>query len=267
MSCPYHGLRFNSDGRCVNIPAEARTEAIPEMLSLKRLQAAERFGIIWASFASEPTLALPDWSLLERDDIVSAEVPAETWEVTAARHAENFNDIAHVSFVHEDTFGTLPPEVPDYTLERLETGLRHHYYEAGNSQLFERHRVRRERPERSGDDRSRFYFDYVFTYPFASSLAVSDPDGRTCYIWDVIQPMALTQSRIYKIVGRNFDLTGPVEGAVKFEQAVNREDRAIMEGILPSALSLHPADGGADQSGPLEHVAYRRALKKFGMGL
>ena len=263
LVCPYHGLVYDAAGACVFIPAEGRRDGIVAKLSLRTLRTAERFGIIWASFAEEPVAPLPDWSTLESDAVVSEPVPPEIWNVAAARHAENFNDIAHVPWVHNDTFGALAYEVPHYTLERADTDLRHYYHETGNTQLFERHRTGRQATQaRPIED---VLFDYKFRYPFASSLEVSDPEGRTIYVFDVVQPISFNESRIYKIVARNFDLDGPMEGAVRFEQAVNREDREILESMLPNEPSLY-----ATTEVPIKadrwSIAYRRGLVGFGMG-
>lgn len=263
LVCPYHGLHFDGQGHCTLIPAEDRADRIPKQLRLASLPAVERYGLVWTSFVQEPVVPLPDWSVLESDSVVSAPVPPEVWAVAAPRHAENFNDIAHVSWVHNDTFGILPHNVPLYELKRSKTGLRHFYKDKGNTQLFERHRTGTEAREAEPID--DVLYDYHFTYPLASSLEVKAPDGRSSYIFDVIQPVALKSSRIYKIVGRNFDLDGPTDGAVAFEQAVNREDRQIVEGMLPDSV---PLDLSIESSikADVWSVAYRRGLKTFGIG-
>ena len=263
LVCPYHGLTYDSSGRCIFIPAEGRREGIPDRLSLRILRATERYGIVWASFADEPVAPMPDWSPLESEGVVSEMVPPEFWNVAALRHAENFNDIAHLPWVHEGTFGAMPHEVPDYTLERAGPDLRHRYRDTGNTQLFERHREGR-RADR-GRPIENVLFDYRFRFPFASSLRVAAPEGRASYIYDVVQPISAGRSRIYKIVARNFDLDGPMEGAVRFEQAVNREDREVIESILPHGTSQFPAT-----EVPIKAdrwcIAYRRGMAEFGLG-
>jgi vanillate O-demethylase monooxygenase subunit len=97
-------------------------------------------------------------------------------------------------------------------------------------------------------------------------LHITAPDGRTSYIFDVIQPISIKKSRIFKIVARNFDLDGPFEGAVKFEQAVNEEDRTTIEPALPVHVPLDPRDE-CHIKGDIWSVAYRRALSKYGMGV
>jgi len=265
LQCPYHGLRFDGDGRCTLIPAQGPGGHIPERMRLTTFPTTERYGIVWAKLLDEEVVPVPDWSVLEQERIISASIPPELWDVTAARHAENFNDIAHLAFVHQDTFGAVPPEVPDYELEISDTGLRHHYSDLGNSRLFERHlNLGADAPAPTLIEDVKY--DYRFTYPFASSLEVRAPDGRSSFIFDVIQPIAAKKSRVFKIIARNFDLDGPIEGAVAFEQAVNKEDRGVIEPALPVLVPLDPRDEFHIKADRWS-VAYRRALSKFGLGV
>ena len=182
LICPYHGLHFDGQGHCVRIPAENRTVDINPKLRLTSIPVMERFGLVWASLAAKPTLPIPDWSLLDRETIGWASVPPEYWDATAVRHAENFNDISHVSWVHNDTFGLLPHDVPNYELERSETGLRHHYVDVGTTQNFERHRTGTD-AKQSAEIIEGVFFDYRFSFPLASSMEIRAPDERSCLIF------------------------------------------------------------------------------------
>jgi vanillate O-demethylase monooxygenase subunit len=265
LQCPYHGLRFDGGGKCTLIPAQGLGGRIPERMRLTTFATVERYGIVWTKLSDEDLVPLPDWSVLEGSEIVSASVPAELWDVTAARHAENFNDIAHLSFVHRNTFGEVPAEVPDYELEISSNGLRHFYSDFGNSRLFERHiDLGADAPAPVIIEDVKY--DYRFTYPFASSLEVRAPDGRSSFIFDVIQPIAAKKSRVFKNIARNFDLEGPIKGAVEFEQEVNKEDRGVIEPALPVLVPLDPRDEFHIKADRWS-VAYRRALSKFGMGM
>ena len=85
LICPYHGLHFDGRGQCVRVPAENRTDGINPKLRLTSLPVTERFGLVWASLTAEPTLPIPDWSLLEAGEIGWASVPPEFWNATAVR--------------------------------------------------------------------------------------------------------------------------------------------------------------------------------------
>ena len=73
----------------------------------------KRYGIIWTCLNNDkPGIPLPEWPDLENDrfatdpDMRKMSID-EIWNCSAPRHTENFNDAAHLSWVHADTFGNL----------------------------------------------------------------------------------------------------------------------------------------------------------------
>jgi vanillate O-demethylase monooxygenase subunit len=97
IACPYHGLQFGPDGRCVHNPhgpviGAARVDAYP---------LAERYGVHWIWIgADEPNLAaLPDVPELEDQTLAwvhgTIEVAADYRLVV-----DNLMDLSHVEFMH-----------------------------------------------------------------------------------------------------------------------------------------------------------------------
>ena len=116
----------------LTIPATIRavpaTTAIPKRLKLETYQVTERYGMIWVCLKSEAIAPLPEWPELEQDaaNWTTIELPVGTWNSTAARHVENFNDDAHLSWIHTDTFGNpSTPQIPEYQVEHLDNGIVH----------------------------------------------------------------------------------------------------------------------------------------------
>jgi len=103
IECPYHGLRFNSDGRCVynpdgdgKIPAGARLKVYP---------AVERWGCVWV-WPGDPALAdadlIPEFSFL--DDPAYKPVTGLLHVRANYRYInDNLVDQAHLHMVHRDT--------------------------------------------------------------------------------------------------------------------------------------------------------------------
>ena len=267
LQCPYHGLRYDGSGVCTRIPAQKPDAPIPSHMRLTTFDTVERFGIIWVNImGAENQLApLPDWSLLEENNTQSARVPTETWNVNAARHAENFNDISHLAFVHETTFGDVPYEVPDYSLEIEENTMRHYYVDGGSNMTFDR-RLTRKGERRVPEVYDKVDYEYRFTFPFASSLHITDPDGRCVSIYDVIQPISVKKSRIFKHSARNYNQDQPMDDLVEFEVEVNKEDREVIEPALPVHVPLDPKEEYHIRADRWS-IFYRRKLSKYGMGL
>ena len=105
LACPYHGLRFDRAGRCVGFPARPDAR-LPKRLDLDVVEARERHGLIWARLEADFDTEPPDWSTFDRDEMQRFQLGPVRWRVSASRVAENFNDLAHFSTIHRETFGS-----------------------------------------------------------------------------------------------------------------------------------------------------------------
>ena len=99
VQCPYHGLRFGTDGRCIHnphgpVPAVARVKSYPLL---------ERYGLIWIWMGDAhkaDAAALADFSVIadtENYAVVSGTlaIPANYELVT-----DNLLDLSHAQFLH-----------------------------------------------------------------------------------------------------------------------------------------------------------------------
>jgi phenylpropionate dioxygenase-like ring-hydroxylating dioxygenase large terminal subunit len=126
VRCMYHGLKFETSGRCVQIPGQ---ELIPPKMRVRTYPVEERDHLIWfwpgdpakadaALIVDFPYLADPQWKGL----------PAYLhYDASYLLIVDNLSDFAHLAFVHTKTLGgsedyayvTKPVSV-----ERLERGFR-----------------------------------------------------------------------------------------------------------------------------------------------
>ena len=106
LACPYHGLRFANDGRCVHnphgngrIPAGARVRSYP---------ALERHGAVWF-WPGDPERAdgalLPEWPFLDERTHVTRHGYLET-AASYLLSADNLLDLSHFQFLHPQTLGS-----------------------------------------------------------------------------------------------------------------------------------------------------------------
>ena len=105
IECPYHGLRFASDGRCIHIPGQP---VIPQGARVRSYPTAERYGLIWF-WPGDPALAArtppvefrhfgaPGWTVFHGPYL---NFPTNIWNIL-----DNLVDPAHTSFVHQKTIG------------------------------------------------------------------------------------------------------------------------------------------------------------------
>jgi vanillate O-demethylase monooxygenase subunit len=116
--CGYHGIRYDSEGRCKLVPTQA---AAPRALQVATFKVIETAPVVWI-WMGDPTIA-------ERTPL-----PPAPWMLDGSGWAtsrsylnvrasyvflhENLLDLSHLTFLHAATFGT-----PDYAKAPYETEL------------------------------------------------------------------------------------------------------------------------------------------------
>lgn len=105
LACGYHGLTFNADGRCVDVPCQ---DAIPDKAHLRSYPAIERYDLVWV-WMGDPDRADP----AEIVNIPNWGDPA--WGYNRGRAmrydcnylliTDNLLDPSHVAWVHRSSFG------------------------------------------------------------------------------------------------------------------------------------------------------------------
>ena len=115
LVCGYHGLRFNTQGDCIEVPSQA---SCPNNVGVKAYRTHERGAVVWI------------W-MGEAEQADLAQLPAQDWMASTAwersqgylslqasyvRLHENLLDLTHLSFLHAKSFGT-----PDYAKAAFES--------------------------------------------------------------------------------------------------------------------------------------------------
>ncbi len=104
VRCMYHGLKFDSSGRCVEIPGQ---ESVPASMSVRTYPVVQRGRWVWV-WMGDPGRA--DEALITDDfSIQHADWPYKPGYMhTAADYrlvCDNLLDFSHLSYVHEKTLG------------------------------------------------------------------------------------------------------------------------------------------------------------------
>jgi phenylpropionate dioxygenase-like ring-hydroxylating dioxygenase large terminal subunit len=257
LVCGFHGFHYDPSGRCTKIPAHPGI-AIPSRLCLQTFPAVERYGIVWVCLGGEAVAPLPEWPEIESGAYETFPMEPVDWNASAGRHTENFNDVAHLSWVHIGTFGHREsPEVIRYPVKE------------------EGHRLFIVIPEATQHDRdvygarpdmiSKVRYEQTIDLPFSSRLLVDYHENRHLFFFDVAAPTSSTTCRIFVILGRNFGFEDPQKAFIDYNDAVLAEDRPFVESQCPQDL---PIDLHAEVHIPADllSVQYRKRLKALGLG-
>ncbi len=106
ITCPFHGLEFNKDGRCTLIPANGRTANIESRFNVMSYLVREAHDIIylWYGDKEKATDYLPFFDEFIDDSYIYSEM-TDLWNAHYSRCIENQLDVVHLPFVHYDTIG------------------------------------------------------------------------------------------------------------------------------------------------------------------
>jgi len=253
--CAYHGFRYGADGQCTRIPAQPDL-AIPRKLCLQTVLGQERYGLVWVCLAQEARQPIPDWPELDDPKLKQMKLPAGIWKCSAARHVENFNDLAHLSWVHSGTFGNRDrPEVPNYEVEVGPTGI-HFVYD------YDRHSI--EDYGRKGPP-EQIRYTYDLTFPFYTRLRIRFPDGRNFVAYNLPSPRSVRETNVLFRLTRDFDLDGPEESTLALQTQVLSEDRPFVEAQRPEELPLDLSEEFHIRADRFS-TCYRKALIHLGLG-
>jgi vanillate O-demethylase monooxygenase subunit len=107
IQCPYHGLQFGPDGRCVHNPHH-RDGLAPDAARLRRYPLVEKDALLWV-WMGDPQRAdpatIPDFSCHTNPAMamVSGTLSIDAWYELIT---DNLLDLTHVEFVHAGILGS-----------------------------------------------------------------------------------------------------------------------------------------------------------------
>ncbi|MGB3246109.1 MAG: aromatic ring-hydroxylating dioxygenase subunit alpha [Sulfitobacter sp.] len=107
LRCMYHGLKFNRDGRCVEIPGQ---DKIPPHACVKSYAVEEAGGwvFVWMDDPATADSALvPPVESLDSADWIFRRGHLD-YDANYMLINDNLLDFSHLSYVHENTFGDSP---------------------------------------------------------------------------------------------------------------------------------------------------------------
>ena len=126
LRCAYHGWRFATDGRCLDLPAEPKDSPLYRRVQATAYPVAEMGGLIFAYLGPSPAPLLPRFDLFVWDhvlrDIGIAELPCNWLQIM-----ENSVDPHHVEWLHGWYFKQVAsqqglPAAPAYHKKHIKVG-------------------------------------------------------------------------------------------------------------------------------------------------
>ena len=124
LACGYHGLKFDVNGQCVEVPGQSE---IPPGAKVRSYPVHEKNNVVWiwmGDAAKADAAKIPDMPWLS--DPKWATTPGNIYVKTNYQFIiDNLLDLTHVTYVHKNTLAGDPREATTPTkTERLNDGVR-----------------------------------------------------------------------------------------------------------------------------------------------
>ncbi|HWI12279.1 MAG TPA: aromatic ring-hydroxylating dioxygenase subunit alpha [Burkholderiaceae bacterium] len=264
LECPYHGWRFEGSGRAVAIPALPGFVP-PPAHRVAAHAVREHCGLLWVRLDGTPAGDRSPPAFAAEQDPRLRKLTCGPYDVatSAPRLIENFLDMAHFAFVHEDWLGDRAHmAIDDYRIDATENG----FLATGCKAWQPRSSVHAE-----GGAMVEYTYEVNAPYtavlckvPDAASVGI---DGFRESIAMFVCPVSAESSRVWFRLAMN-DFESPDETLQAFQDTIFGQDRPVLESQSPrrlpisghaGAIELHSA---ADRSS----AAYRRYLRECGIG-
>ena len=106
IRCPFHGIEYGIDGKCVYIPSEGKASAADfSRFQLKHYPVREAGDVIFVWYGNKEPEGEPDIFRVMKDLSYTYDHTEDCWNVHYSRVIENQLDVSHLAFVHHNTIG------------------------------------------------------------------------------------------------------------------------------------------------------------------
>lgn len=231
LQCGYHGWKYDRTGRVIEIPQFAPDRPIPADYRTTAYRCVARYGYAWVAL-EEPIAdipAVPEFGAAGWRTIFQFH---ERWQTSPLRALENSFDNSHFSFVHRATFGVAASPKPSrYELVENDGGFyAETVIEAVNPPAFRR-------ISGVADEITTRHMRNAYYRPFMRRLDIEYPSGVRHVIINCFTPIDDGQIQLCQWLFRNdTEADCPAQLLIDFDEAITREDKAILESTDPDAV-------------------------------
>ncbi len=250
LMCAYHGWTYNSAGQCVGIPAHPE-QTPPAKAQVTTYQACILYDFVWVCLGTPPAKLppFPEWEDASYRRILCGPY---TFNAAGPRMVENFLDVAHFPFVHENILGVRDhAEIADYEVITDENGVT-----AKDIDIFQPN------PDGTGESKVVRYTYRVFR-PLVAYFR-KETAGPQFAILLMVTPIAEVHSLMWMWMVMNHSYDKSEAELRAFQDEIALQDLPIVESQRPELLPLDLQDELHLRSDKTA-IAYRRWLNDLGL--
>jgi len=248
LKCAYHGWEYNQDAQCVKIPSQPDIK-IPKKACVKSYKVIEKMNMVWINLSKDANdfVNIKEFNESNFNHVASGPY---IMNASAPRAIENFLDVAHFPFVHENHLGVKDkPMIDDYDVVSSNKGIH-----ASNVKVFQ--------PNPDGTNKSgEVIYDYHVHSPFVASLGKDVSKKERFVLVFYVTPISETKSMIYTLTLMNF---GKLDDKIirDYQDFITAQDVPVVESQRPELLPMDLQEELSIRSDKIS-IAYRRYLKKM----
>ena len=260
LECPYHGWRYNVNGKVTLIP-QLPNHNPSEHHCVQSYAIKEAYGYAWVAL-EDPICEIPTIDEIAHSSYTLIHEFYEKWNCAGLRVMENELDLAHPSFVHKKTFGHEDIFIPDqFAIEEFEGGLQL------TATLQVRNRELQQKSLGIKKDFTTRHLTMTWFMPFTCKLNIRYDNGIEHIIVNTMTPIDDNTSQMVQFCLRNDnpDLIAQ-QKIIDFDRQVTLEDKAILEQTSPDVPLNHLKERNlvTDKPGILMRKQISQLLKSYG---
>ena len=251
LRCNYHGWKYDTEGKVVNIPA-CPEQPIPKKACATSYDCEVKYDLVWVRLDSSwDCTDIPYFSEWDAPGMRNLVVPSYTWNTSAERRWENFTDLSHFAFVHPGTlYDPAYDRPPIPAVDRVEGEMRF-AIEPPPEML-----------ENLPENCPMGSFTYRCSMPFSINLKIQLYRDATAFtLWTTSCPIDDTHCRNFLIISRAQKDDDPDHAHAAFQKLVLQEDQPIIESQWPAEISMDEVSIVTDKVSN----QYRKWLRELSM--
>lgn len=255
IKCPFHGIEYDTTGKCVYIPSEGRaSESDFSRFNLKKYETIEIGNIVFIWYGDGRPDKEPDHFAIITDSSYSYDETTDHWGVHYSRVIENQLDVSHLAFVHRTTIGRgnkclcNGPKVVWLDDNTLQTSANN---ETDQGQL-----------PRPAEDCIIKNTNLAFKFPNMWLNHVSDKIQILAYFIPVDDENSIIALRFYNKITKSKAINKLIAklGSIA-NKIIERQDKRIVITQLPKASSLRMGENLVAADMPI--IEYRQKREKM----